>query len=58
LVARGRRAGETREGYKCTVIGLDVDEVGPSLRSLPPRVNKTAREGTGLHAVPDDEPPF
>lgn len=46
VVATGRlkqRSFETREGEKRTVIELDVDEVGPSLRYATAKVNRTAR---------------
>ena len=36
-------AYETREGEKRTVIELDVDEVGPSLRYATAKVNRTQR---------------
>jgi len=61
VVVQGRlrqRSFETREGDKRTVIELDVDDVGPSLRYATATVVKAAREGAGLRAVPDDEPPF
>jgi single-strand DNA-binding protein len=46
VVAQGRlkqRSFETREGEKRTVIELDVDEVGPSLRYATAKVNRTQR---------------
>jgi single-strand DNA-binding protein len=46
VVAQGRlkqRSFETREGEKRTVIELDVDEVGPSLRYATATVNRTQR---------------
>src|ERR1700748_2114380 len=46
VVATGRlkqRSFETREGEKRTVIELDVDEVGPSLRHASAKVNRTQR---------------
>src|SRR6266487_4284586 len=49
VVASGRlkqRSFETREGEKRTVIELDVDEVGPSLKYATAKVNKVSR-GTG-----------
>src|SRR6266540_2452355 len=49
VVASGRlkqRSFETREGEKRTVIELDVDEIGPSLRYATAKVNKVSR-GTG-----------
>jgi single-strand DNA-binding protein len=50
VVATGRlkqRSFETREGEKRTVIELDVDEVGPSLRYASAKVNRTQRGSTG-----------
>ena len=38
-----QRSYETREGEKRTVIELDVDEVGPSLRYATAKVNRTQR---------------
>ena len=46
VIAQGRlqqRSYETREGEKRTVIELDVDEVGPSLRYATAKVNRTQR---------------
>src|SRR5689334_533296 len=46
VIASGRlkqRSFETREGEKRTVIELDVDEVGPSLRYASAKANKTQR---------------
>ena len=50
VVVHGRlkqRSFETREGEKRTVFELDVDEVGPSLRSATAKVTKTTRSGGG-----------
>ena len=50
VIIQGRlrqRSYETREGEKRTVVELEVDEVGPSLRSATARVNKTTRGGGG-----------
>jgi len=50
VVVTGRlkqRSFETREGEKRTVVELEVDEVGPSLRYATAKVNKTARGGGG-----------
>src|ERR1700759_3931998 len=49
VVVQGRlrqRSFETKEGEKRTVVELEVDEVGPSLRYATAKVNKAAR-GTG-----------
>src|SRR6266536_2062479 len=46
VVAQGRlqqRSFETREGEKRTVIELDIDEIGPSLRYATAKVNRTQR---------------
>jgi single-strand DNA-binding protein len=46
VVAQGRlkqRSFETREGEKRTVVEMDVDEVGPSLRYATAKVNRTSR---------------
>ncbi|KGN37651.1 single-stranded DNA-binding protein [Knoellia subterranea] len=41
------RSYETKEGEKRTVIEMDVDEVGPSLKYATAKVNKTSRGGGG-----------
>ena len=49
VIVNGRlkqRSFETREGEKRTVVELDVDEIGPSLRYATAKVNKVSR-GTG-----------
>jgi single-strand DNA-binding protein len=50
VVASGRlkqRSYETREGEKRTVIELDVEEIGPSLKYASAKVNKTQRGSGG-----------
>ena len=50
VIASGRlkqRSFETREGEKRTVIELDVDEIGPSLKYASAKVNKTQRGSSG-----------
>ncbi len=50
VVVQGRlkqRSFETREGERRTVVELDVDEVGPSLRYATAKVTKTTRQGGG-----------
>ncbi|RFS86930.1 single-stranded DNA-binding protein [Actinomadura spongiicola] len=50
VIVQGRlkqRSYETREGEKRTVFEVEVDEVGPSLRSATAKVNKTQRQGGG-----------
>lgn len=47
VIVSGRlkqRSFETREGEKRTVFEVDVDEVGPSLRSATAKVTKASRE--------------
>ena len=39
------RSYETKEGEKRTVVELEVDEVGPSLRYATAKVNRTSRSG-------------
>jgi single-strand DNA-binding protein len=49
-IVQGRlkqRQYETREGEKRTVFEIDVEEVGPSLRSATAKVAKTTRSGAG-----------
>ena len=46
VIAQGRlkqRTYETREGEKRTVIEMEVDEIGPSLRYATAKVNRTQR---------------
>jgi single-strand DNA-binding protein len=48
VVVQGRlrqRSFETKEGEKRTVVELEVDEVGPSLRYATAKVNKVSRSG-------------
>ena len=48
VIVQGRlkqRSFETREGEKRTVVELEADEVGASLRSATARVSKAARTG-------------
>ncbi len=50
VIVQGRlksRQNETREGEKRTVFEIDVEEVGPSLRSATAKVAKTQRSGGG-----------
>jgi len=51
VIVQGRlvqRSFETKEGEKRTVVELQVDEVGPSLRRATAKVNKTSRGGGGF----------
>lgn len=48
VIVQGRlrqRSFDTREGEKRTVIEMEVDEVGPSLRYATAKVNKVSRAG-------------
>ena len=50
VIVSGRlksRSYETKEGEKRTVVELEVDELGPSLRYATAKVNKTSRGGGG-----------
>jgi single-strand DNA-binding protein len=50
VIASGRlkqRSFETREGEKRTVVEVEVDEIGPSLRYATAKVNKASRSGGG-----------
>jgi single-strand DNA-binding protein len=50
VIVQGRlqqRSYETKEGEKRTVIELQVDEIGPSLKYATAKVNKTSRGGGG-----------
>ena len=71
VIVTGRlvqRSYETREGEKRTVVELQVDEVGPSLRYATAKVTRTQRSGGGGGGAPagdpwaasagTDEPPF
>ncbi len=63
VIVTGRlrqRSFETREGDKRSVIELDVDEVGPSLRYATATVTKTTSTSTTTAGVGSDEttPPF
>ncbi|WP_414936581.1 single-stranded DNA-binding protein [Amycolatopsis sp. cmx-11-51] len=50
VVVQGRlkqRSFETKEGEKRTVVELEVEEIGPSLRYATAKVNKVSRGGGG-----------
>ena len=50
VIVSGRlkqRSFETREGEKRTVVEVEVDEIGPSLRYATAKVNKASRTGAG-----------
>jgi single-strand DNA-binding protein len=69
VIVSGRlrqRSFETREGEKRTVMEMEVDEVGPSLRYATAKVNKATRQGgasgsggygaSGSFGPPPDDP--
>jgi single-strand DNA-binding protein len=62
VIVTGRlkqRSFETKEGQQRTVVEVDVDEVGPSLRYATAKVNKSTRSGPptgGAAAPPADDP--
>jgi len=67
VIIEGRlksRSYETKEGEKRTVIELEVDEIGPSLRYANAKVNRTQRSGNGggqqqparTQQAPQDDP--
>ena len=50
MIVTGRlkqRSFETREGEKRTVVEVEVDEIGPSLKYATAKVNKASRSGGG-----------
>ena len=50
VIVTGRlkqRSYETRDGEKRTVVELEVDEIGPSLKYATAKVNKASRSGGG-----------
>ncbi|WP_066298920.1 single-stranded DNA-binding protein [Arthrobacter luteolus] len=54
VVCQGRlttRSYETKEGEKRTVMELEVDEIGPSLRYASAKVTRTQRSGSGAPAT-------
>ena len=65
-----QRSYETREGEKRTVVELEVEEIGPSLKFATAKVNKVSRGGGDAAAgappaddpwtasTPGDQPPF
>jgi single-strand DNA-binding protein len=68
VIVQGRlkqRSFETKEGEKRTVVELEVDEVGPSLRYAMAKVLRATREqgsqqnwSGGTPAAQSEEPPF
>jgi single-strand DNA-binding protein len=51
-----QRSFETKEGEKRTVVELEVDEVGPSLRYATAKVQKAERSGTAAQSGPVNDP--
>jgi single-strand DNA-binding protein len=51
-----QRSFETKEGEKRTVVELEVDEIGPSLRYATAKVNKVSRGDGGGGGAPADDP--
>ena len=61
VVVQGRlrqRSFETRDGDKRTVVELDVDDVGPSLRYATVKVTKAHRAAADSPDSGSDKPPF
>lgn len=64
VIASGRlvqRSFDTKEGEKRTVVEMEIDEIGPSIRYATVKVNKAERSGgsSAPVSVPDeDNPPF
>jgi single-strand DNA-binding protein len=66
VIVSGRlrqRSFETREGEKRTIMEMEVDEVGPSLRYATAKVNRATRQGSpmggggyGSAGAPSDDP--
>lgn len=61
VIVQGRlkqRSFETRDGEKRTVVELDIDEIGPSLKHATAKVNKVSRSSDtgGTQAAPADDP--
>jgi single-strand DNA-binding protein len=55
VMVQGRlkqRSYETKEGEKRTVVELDVDEIGPSLKFATAKVNKVSRSGGSTGGAP------
>ena len=64
MVVTGRlkqRSYETKEGEKRTVVELEVDEIGPSLRYATAKVSRASRDSGGYGggqsgSAPADDP--
>ena len=61
VVVQGRlrqRSFETRDGDKRTVVEIDVDEIGPSLRYATAKITKAHRAGADSPGESNERPPF
>ena len=65
VVGRLRQRSYEKDGQRRTVIELEVDEIGPSLRHATAKVTKASKGGGGQSSRPapvndgfSDEPPF
>ncbi|GAA2238622.1 single-stranded DNA-binding protein [Rarobacter faecitabidus] len=61
VIAQGRltqRSFETREGEKRTSVELQVDEIGPSLRSATAKVERVRRDGRPAAGPAPSEDPW
>lgn len=59
VIVSGRlkqRSFETREGEKRTVVELEVDEIGPSLKYATAKVTKADRKGGGSFGTATSKP--
>lgn len=59
VIVSGRlkqRSFDDKNGEKRTVVELDVDEIGPSLRYATVKVNKVSRDGSAKAASSSDDP--
>ena len=59
VIAKGKissREYETREGEKRTVVELEVDEIGPSLKYATAKPNKADRKGGGSFGTATSKP--
>ncbi|MEU6235924.1 single-stranded DNA-binding protein [Kitasatospora sp. NPDC047058] len=59
VIVQGRlrqRSYETKEGEKRTVFEVEVDEVGPSLRSATAKVTRAQRDNNGGRQQQNNEP--
>lgn len=60
VIAQGRlrsRSYDTKEGERRTVMELEIDEIGPSLRFASAKVARTQRSNTGFNNAPHQSAP-